>query len=149
MLISSFPGREICARKRGLRVFWGREIEKMRFARSDTAMMRNRCWIKTSVYVWIECFCVRSRRARLTSSFALGASCARIGFSFFSPPGGESVKGLLQGDLKATSSLFLSLSRRGNGFCLPSRANQHLEEDLLVVETILEFVSDLAHQTSL
>lgn len=29
---------------------------------------------------------------------------------FFSPPGGESVKGLLQGDLKATSSLFLSLS---------------------------------------
>ena len=73
-------------------------------------MMRNRCWIKTSADVWIECFCVRSRRARLTSSFALGASCARIGFSFFSPPGGESVKGLLQGDLKATSSLSLSLS---------------------------------------
>jgi len=35
---------------------------------------------------------------------------ARWDSHFFSPPGGESVKGLLQGDLKATSSLSLSLS---------------------------------------
>ena len=103
-------------------------------------MMRNRCWIKTSVDVWIECFCVRSRRARLTSSFALGASCARVGFSFFSPGGERPV--VAKGFGRRFESDLLSRARRGNGFCLRSRANQPLEEDLLVVEKILEFVSD-------
>ena len=72
-------------------------------------MMRNRCWIKTSADVWIECFCVRSRRARLTSSFALGASCARVGFSFFSPGGERPV--VAKGFGRRFESDFLSLAR--------------------------------------